>query len=499
MRTETEGHKPKNWRRRLLSMLGGDMFREIEQAADQYNEHVVKLREAYGVNIDDDEDQWRRLTGDANRDLSPLTQQRMQEMALYLWESNLLANRIVELPLAYLLADGVSLVAEDEIVQEVIDRFWLDPINQMDLKLTKKARELSLFGEQCWPVFVNEINGHVRLGYLDPSLIETVVTDPDNGEQPIGIVTKKDRKGIARRYRVIVNGPDEDLFTERTQRIRETFDTGDAFYFSVNDLSNGKRGRSDLLAQIDWLDAYDQYLFGELDRTQFMRAFVWDVTLKGSTPAEVEERAKKIVPPNPGGVRVHNDSEEWGAVSPDLQATDSAAGARLFRNHVMGGATLPEHWYGGGGDVNRSTGESMGEPTFKMFSMRQTYLGYILESVGRFVIRQWELAGSNREPDLFDPVYQVSAQWPEMIARDTTKYAAALSQVVMAVAQAIDRGLMTRERALQIVEKISAQLGVEFDAADELDAALKEQEAEAERDVMTDLPDDGEEDDDVNA
>ena len=33
-----------------------------------------KFREAAGVTIDDDEDQWRRLSGDANRDLSPMTQ-----------------------------------------------------------------------------------------------------------------------------------------------------------------------------------------------------------------------------------------------------------------------------------------------------------------------------------------------------------------------------------------------------------------------------------------
>ena len=31
----------------------------------------------------------------------------MQKLAEHLWQSNLLANRLVELPLAYLLAEGV--------------------------------------------------------------------------------------------------------------------------------------------------------------------------------------------------------------------------------------------------------------------------------------------------------------------------------------------------------------------------------------------------------
>lgn len=450
------------------------------------------LREAAGATIDPDEDQWRKLTGDGRRDLSPMTQQRMQKLAHYLWESNLLANRLVELPLAFLLAEGVRLVADDELVQEQLDRFWSDPINQMDLKLVKKVRELSLFGEQCWPAFVNEFNGHVRLGYLDPSRIETVVTDPDNAELPIGIVTTKDNRGRALRYRVILNGEERDLFSERTRSIRETFSDGECFYFRVNDLSSGSRGRSDLLAQIDWLDAFDQFMFGELDRSQFLRAFIWDITLKGATPAEVLERAKSIRTPAPGGVRVHNDSEVWNAVTPDLHSGDSESNARLFRNHVMGGATLPEHWYGSGGDVNRATAGEMGEPTFKMMTMRQTYIGYILTMIGQYVIRQWELAHSRREPDLSSPVYEFTVQFPEMTTRDTTKYATALLSVTQASAMLINAGIITRERALQIIEKMTARIGVEFDAATELEAALKEAAKHAEDDVFTDPPGDDE-------
>jgi len=441
------------------------------------------FKEASGVTIDDDEDEWTKLSGDGKRDLSPVTQSRMQDLALYLWESNLLANRIVELPIAFLLAEGVKIVAEDDFVQEIIDAFWSDPINNMDIKLIKKARELSLFGEQCWPAFVNKHNGHVRLGYLDPSVIETVVTDPDNGEQVIGIISKKDKKGHARRYRVIVNGPEESLFTRRTQAIRETFTSGDCHYFCINDLSNGKRGRSDLLPQIDWLDAYDQFLFGEIERADFMRAFIYDVTLKGATPDEVNERAKTMTPPNPGSVRVHNDSEVWESVSPDLKSQDAAVGARLIRNHIMGGATLPEHWFGGGGDVNRATGESMGEPTYKLFTMRQTYLGYILQSLIAYAIRQKELALYSKEPDLNAEEYRFTVQWPEMVTKDVTKYSAALSQVVMAVVAAITNELITRERGIQLIEKIAAGLGVEFDASEELDAVLEEIEQSKDQDV----------------
>lgn len=451
------------------------------------DEAESRLVEAAGATVDaDDEEGWRRLSGDTERDLSPLSQARMRETALYLWDANLLANRIVELPLAYMLGEGVALRAGADEMQGTLDRFWRDPINAMDVKLPKKARELSIFGEQVWPTFVNEVDGHVRLGYLDPALIETVVVDPDNPEQPIGIVTVKDRKGAARRFRVIVNGP-ESVFTQRTQAIRDTFDDGEAFYFTVNDLSVSRRGRSDLRAPADWVDAYDQFLFGEIERYNFLRAFVWDVTVAGADQAKIDERAKQIKPPAPGSVRVHNDSETWKAESPDIKAGDTAEGARLFRNHVLGGATIPEHWFGGGGDVNRATGESMGEPTFKAFSMRQRFLKHVLEALGRYVIRQRLIAESG-EPEWDDERLEVEAVFPEMTARDTTKYAAALAQVVAAVNMAVEAGRMSEQTGVALIAAVAGRLGVEIDPAEELLAARDAAAARREADVFAAPP-----------
>lgn len=444
------------------------------------------MREAAGTYADADEDQWRKLTGDADRDLSPMTQDRMQKMAAYLWESNLMANRLIELMVAYLLAEGVKLTCKDDLGQKTLNRFWRDPINNMPLKLAEKVRELALFGEQCYPVFLNEVSGAVRLGYLDPSLIGTVVMDPDNASQPIGVVTKKDRKGNSRRFRVIINGP-EEVFTARTREIRAGFTDGPCFYIRVNNMAAGGRGRSDLLAQADWLDAYDSFLFGELDRAKFMRAFFWDVTLKGATEDQVKKKASEISAPSPGAVRVHNDSEEWKAETPDLKAADSSEHARLFRNHVLGGATIPEHWFGGGGDVNRSTAGEMGEPTFKVFSMRQGLWKIVLEDMGRYVLRQDALATGGREPDFEDEAYEVEAVFPELTSRDTTKWAAALQQVATAMLVMVNAQLITRATAVKMLATVAGRLGVEIDAEAEIAAAEAEAKTKAANDAFSGL------------
>lgn len=452
---------------RYPGAFGPDWLKPVSEAPKP-------MREAAGATVDADDDQWRRLSGDGQRDLAPMTQDRMQRLAHFQWESNLLANRLIELPVAYLLAGGVRLTADDEDDQAVLDRHWDDGLNAYDLKLPKRVRELALFGEQCWPVFRDENSGFVRLGYLDPALIETVVMDPENREQPIGVVTKRDKRGAARRYRIIVNVP-ETAFAERTRIIRASFVDGDCFFLRVNDLSSTTRGRSDLLAQVDWLDAYDQFLFGELDGAAFRRAFVWDVTLTGASPDEVKARTREITAPKPGSVRVHNDAETWEAKAPELQAADSAAGAKLFRNHVLGGATIPEHWYGGGGDVNRSTGESMSEPTEKMMLMRQSTVGYMLAEVGRYVLRSaWGALDRELRDDERDRMGTVKVAWPEMTNKDITKYAAALMQIVSAVVGLLTEGLVSRETALRVVTAVAARLGVEIDAEAELERATTE-------------------------
>lgn len=424
---------------------------------------------------------WRRLSGDGistqnERDLTPMAQDRMQKLAEHLWQSNLLANRLVELPLAYLLAEGVTLQCADEDHQKLLNAFWSDPINNWPLKLTPRVRALGLLGEQCYIAHVNEGNGFVRLGYLDPRQIATVVTDPDNSEQPIGVVTKRDNRGKAHKYRVIVLGEDAELFSANTTRIRaEDFTDGECLLYQLNKFPNGSRGRSDLLGQIDWLDAYDDFLFNELDRIGYLRSFVWDVTMTGADQAAVDKYQKEFVPPGPNSTFVHNDTVKLEAKTPDLQAADTSASARLLRNHVLGGSTTPEHWFGGGGDVNRAAASEMGEPTFKIYSGRQNFLKLMLEEVGRFVL--WKSARGGERPDWAEDKWQVTAVFPELVNRDITKFAAAMVQVVQAVIQMIDAGLLTQETGLKLMADVAQRFGQDFDAKTELAAAQAEHQA----------------------
>lgn len=441
------------------------------------SERVVEAAAAQS----EDEPGFTRLTGDGLgnlnvRDLTPLAQDRMQKLAEWLWQSNLLANRLVEIPLAYLLAEGVRLECKKDEHQKLLDAFWHDPINNWPLKLADRARALSLLGEQCFTLHVNKASGFVRLGYLDPRQIGTIVLDPDNPEQPIGVITKKDHKGRYHKYRVVLLGEDEELFSTRTAQIRASdFPDGECLLFQINKFPNGSRGRSDLLGQMDWLDAYDSFLFGEIDRADFLKAFVWDVKLTGADPDKVKEFEKSFKAPAPNSVYVHNDTVELSAVAPELNAADTSVAARMLRNHVLGGATVPEHWFGGGGDVNRAAASEMGEPTFKVYTMRQTFLKLMLEQIGRLVL--WKSTSTGNNPDWGADDWKVTAVFPELVSKDVAKFASAMQTVATTVTLLIAEGLLTRERGLQLIADVAARFGQEIDAKAELAKAQAERKA----------------------
>jgi plasmid maintenance system antidote protein VapI len=115
----------------------------------------------------------------------------------------------------------------------------------------------------------------------------------------------------------------------------------------------------------------------------------------------------------------------------------------------------------------------MGEPTFKMYSMRQGFLKRMLEEIGRYVL--WCAARTRGEkPDWATDEWQVTAVFPELLNRDITKFASAMQAVTAAVIQMIEAGLLTEETALKIIADVAQRFGQDFDAKTELAAARKE-------------------------
>jgi hypothetical protein len=428
---------------------------------------AAKLREAQTA-TDSDDYLYRSITDPNNkRDLSPIAHDRHIDIAYKLWLQNPLAKQLVRTFKNFSVGGGVKILAKDQKIQEIIDGFWSDPRNAMNLRLPDYCEALSVFGEQIFAPFVNDQTGLVHLAYVDAKSVASIATDPEDAQRPVAVVLRGTGGKEGKRLKVIQ--VDEDPNSKTAGRL-----VGDAFYFKINSLPNGSRGFSDILANADWLDGYDQFLFNMVDRSYFLNAFLWHFMIEGADSNKLEEFKKANRLPNNGGMLYTNEKVKLEAVNPDLKSSDSAELFKIFRTQIIGGMGFPLHWFGDGSDANLATAGEMGWPTYKMLEERQAFIKHMIETIIKYVIDQAfihrgslkEVAGRKAiEDDSFE------VQMPELNKREISKNAASFQQIINGLVAAKTQGWISDETALKIIAVAAEAVGVEVDPAEELEKA----------------------------
>src|SRR5437899_4860065 len=181
---------------------------------------------------------WRPLSGGwSDKDVLPSTYLEIHNQCFEAYGSNPLARQAIEITTSMVLGSGLKMVASSPRVQRLLDRFWHDPDNHMDMRVYSLCTELALYGEQYIRIFVNPMDGTVKIGQIDPSTIDEVATDPNNVERPL-------------------------RFHQRDDSVEGTwFEAGaEVVQFAINKVSNAKRGQSDLETMLVWLHRYKDWL-----------------------------------------------------------------------------------------------------------------------------------------------------------------------------------------------------------------------------------------------
>lgn len=405
---------------------------------------------------------WRKLTGAPTRELPMMDQSRALEVAYWLWKTNPLGKWIIEVVTAFVTAGEAPYSAKNEDVKEVLNGFWYDPVNRMDLNWENFVRELGIYGEQCWPVFIAEQTGRLRCGSVDPAYIQEVYPDPENVKIKIGLtVGSHDGSARPRRLRIVVDDESEAFLSPAAKALRETFNDGECFFFTVNALTNEMRGTSDLFTVADHLDGYEQFLFDSSEKYARFNAFFYDVTVEGADEKKLQEERERYQPPQTGGAFIHNEKVKAQAVSPEMKANDAAQAARLHRNHILGSLGLPEHWFGGGGDVNRATAAEMDTPARKMIEARQTRCKNMLELIFDTQIDRANRAGMLRGvPE--DELYAYEIQTPALSDKDVAKLSTMLRDVSTSLTVAETNGWIGKDEAAKAFAYFLAFIGYEY-------------------------------------
>lgn len=414
-----------------------------------------------------------RPLGGSLRDLPAITHERMIEVALHLWDRNPMGRRIIMAQAEWMIGDGVSFRAADPRTDELLRRYWA--LNRLDLGLMPMVCELGLFGEDFATAHARRFTGIIYQGTLDPGWVREVVPSCDNAAVSIGVIQKASAVQGELRWRTVLRREDEEALSPAALRERELFADGEVMHAAVNKLRLRTRGMSDLFALADWLGGYEELLFAELQRARALSFFFWDYEWTGLSQDEIDERMAELAAPRPFSNFGHNEKVKRKLVGPETHtAENDATGARLFRNHVLGGAGLPEHWYGGGGDVNRSTSDSMDATAVKTLTARQTGLKHLIRDRLLVQVEFGIRSGYLRDtPEVRD----VEVDMPDLSTLDLSRVAGGFSSILGGLAIGKREGWVANEVAARFVAALGKHLQVDIDPEEMLALAQAERKS----------------------
>jgi len=404
--------------------------------------------------VDPDDYLYRQL-GVSKQDLTPFVWERHEKIAYYLYLVNPLCNRIIELTKDYTVSAGIEFQATDRKIQKLLQDFWDDEINNMEMRQFLMALEIALTGEQVIVPTVNKYNGAVTIEILNNLQVAKVLQNPKNQNIPEYVVLRP-LHGLtmenmeAKKLKIV--GKDRNPMNDSFGRL-----VGEVFFFAVNKVTNATRGHSDVLSVIDWIEGYDEFLYSEMERAQAMKAHIWDVEIEGADKQAIDDFLQKVPPPRPGSIRAHNEKIKWAPLTPDLKAADATAQARLIRTHILAGAGFPETWFSEGGKTNRATAGEMASPTLRSLATRQKFFKHMVRRIFQFVIDQAKI--HKAIPEDVDETFVIDIP---MVERDTKDKAQVLVSMTNAMMIARENAWISDEEAKVVFQHFMGQMGIEI-------------------------------------
>ncbi|NLE76895.1 MAG: hypothetical protein GX605_09105 [Chloroflexi bacterium] len=376
-----------------------------------------------------DDPWWRRLGSQPPADPHP-------DSPLAAYRENPLAFRLVHLMVDHVLGEGVSWPLGDAALAAWLPSWWEHPLNALDLRIRGWLTELVLTGD----LFITlhpRADGLTVVRALPSTAVDEIKANP----QDLDDEWRFHQVGTA-------DQPDGVWWTAAAHG-------GNALHFAINRPVGQARGQSDLATVLPWLRRYSAWLRDRAAINRAKAAFVYDVTVHGSEADVARRRAELAHPPPSGSVIIHNEAEEWRAVSSNVEAGEAQADGRALRLMIAAGMGVPLHFLSEGESATRSTAREMGEPTRRSFAERQRVFGRILQEVARAAARLAVEAGAPLPTRALEGI--PAPRFPDLTREDNASLSRAAQQIVQALETATARGWLSDDEAARWFRKFAGE------------------------------------------
>ena len=420
-----------------------------EWVAKRWLGDLIETRVQEAAKVVDDA-WWRQLTDGRPAEERPWHERQGDlDEALTAWRENPLARRIVGLTTDYVLGDGITISSEVAAVDGWVRRFWAHPQNRMASRLYGWVDELTRAGELFIVLSRNPADGMSYLRTVPASRIDRIETDPDDLERELRYHELTGDDILAGRWWTAAGAapPDADQVM---------------VHVAINRPPGVLRGESDLTPILPWLTHYAGWLEDRVRVNRLKSAFVWQVTLRGATPATVaQKRAQYGRPPAPGSVIITNEGERWEAVQPRIDASAVEADGKAIRLMAAAGAGVPLHFLSEGESATRATAAEMGDPTFRHYRRRQMAVCRMVEDLCTVAYMRAVAAGKARAyRDM-----RLRANAPEIVRSDNESLGRAARDMVEALVRMRESGWIDDDQAARLAFKAAGEVLNEEDRA----------------------------------
>lgn len=418
---------------------------------------AVRVREAiplYAPLRGEDRGYTDLRTSKLGRDLDYTQWRKSVDLGFYLYRTNPLAHRIIEMDISFILGSAITFQTPSAETKAIIRDFWLNRYNRWPKNIFRRVRDLLIYGEWFHYPVVSR-HGQTFINPYQPTLIQETVVSPYNHEIIDSVIIRSYTNNELREQRIPIIRPN---FNESTERLDGY--VGAAFLFGINQTTDTTRGIGELFTLIDGLDVFEEMIFSRAEKVAQASMVWWDLKLEGYNQTQIDDfliRETDRLPPKSGTVWGHNEKAELLAKFPDTQADQHSADVLVQKSHIVSSAGFPGTFFDEPGSAGRAVGAEMSEPTFKGISSLQAQIAHFLREEIDYALEA-AIQHNALAQDAVDWEYTISFGSPN--ARDIQRIGPAMARLVQAATQAVAGKIMTQEQAAALLAAQINQLGL---------------------------------------
>lgn len=403
-------------RERLGEFLLGENYKQISETLSQteFTNEVLQERMAE-LELALEDANWMRLMFEGEHEFTREGLRKIVDLARVMFIKNPLIKRGVMVKALYIWAQGVNVKYKNPVLNKVLQDFWDDPKNQVEVtghqaQMLKQV-DYEVVSNIFFVFFTRPSDGRVQVRSLPFEEITDIICDPEDAKSPWFYVRKwTEKKFNVATGRFVTNKrtayyPDWNYTPNASRKpvkignVEVMWDTP-IYHVKSGGMTGWKFGVSQVYAAIDWARAYKEFLE---DVASLMRAysrFAWKRITKGGKKAIAAERAKMASTLASGGLNAEtNPPPVTGAMAflgegTDLQpmqvrgASISPDDGRRLLLMVSAAVGLPETYYGDVSVGTFATAKTMDRPTELMMKEGQTTWTDIFRNIFNFMLLQ---------------------------------------------------------------------------------------------------------------